>query len=629
MANLLGQSVTQVQLNPHQLSLLFAQQATAQAALDRKSGAFKKLVVEVQTSKQDAERYKERSKYLELDVARTDAYLAKVRQQFTEQQRKNAELNAELANSRKREKICARCHGNEDERGGVTKIQGGDQSSSYSKEEPGKAQKASQKTGGDKHESSRPDNEQPSSRPFRPKPAVPFQPKPGVSFEHHELFIHQMMLMKQELTRLAKEKGQDVDKILEAAEYKETIKKLQEDIQDKADENERLLEKIDRLCSKKDQPASQIVQLQFMNEKLEKRLNLSQVMIDTLSKRCEELKDELQKYGPFKKEDGRAVHDSKVFLPIQKEEGKKKSTSEKTGSTRKGQDEADGGVSLDQFEQQKQRLNEKIQHLDTQLKKVTGDNKQLIKNRQEAEKQREIFEQRYNALMETMQDIQKKQQQCSNCRSLELEIAKLKQEVADLKEVDMVVRAQMKLYEEDLRQEQQDSTSQKQKNNFIVEQWTKNCQRMGQQVDLLTDDLHREREENRKLKQQLNALKPQGSRSAMSLAPTFSNQRCAFKGPKSSPWQEGFHDMHDIECDGPGQDVADGKDLSDSMGEFYSTSSGATMPGKTPERSSYHSMQSSFSLSRKPLECPRCKREYPADRLEEFQRHVNKCIDSS
>ena len=42
--------------------------------------------------------------------------------------------------------------------------------------------------------------------------------------------------------------------------------------------------------------------------------------------------------------------------------------------------------------------------------------------------------------------------------------------------------SQLKLYEEDLQQERTEAASQKHKTNFQLEQWKKNCQRMGQQV---------------------------------------------------------------------------------------------------------------------------------------------------
>ncbi|XP_022087409.1 probable E3 ubiquitin-protein ligase bre1 [Acanthaster planci] len=602
MAHLVSQSTTQLQLNPQELALFIAQQANTQAALDRRNEAFKKLVVEVQTSKEDAERYRQKARYLELDVARTDAHLAKMQQSFAQEQQKNAKLTARLDEVQRGEKIFDRCRTEEEEEEGrMDKIY-----------PHGEIHKPHQRTNKDQHKGYR--GQRGDEQTNR---AAPFQALHGVSYEHHELLLQQMVRMKQELTRLAEKNGQDVDKILEAARYKEIIEKLQEDIQEKANENEQLLEKIQQLCTEDEGPMSEIVKLQFMNEKLQKKLNLSQVMIDTLSKRCEELKEEHKKAAPpNQKEDGHAPDDSKVFVPIHKEE--------KTESATEGQDMVDGGVSVKQLEQQNKRLNDEMGLLDTQLKQVTADNKLLVKERQDAEKQREIFEQRYNELMQTLQDIQQKQRQCSKCRSLELEITKLRREMTDLKDINELVQAQMKLYEEDLRQEQMEAASQKQKNNFHIEQWKKNCQRMGQQVDLLTADLRKEREEIRKLKYQLSVLKSQGGRPAMSLAANFANSRCAPLGPKSSPWQEGFHD---IEIDGPGVDVPDvGQDMSDSMGEFLSASS----HDLGSDSSRYRSVPTgSFLLSNKPLECPRCKREYPADRLEEFQRHVNKCIDSS
>ena len=45
--------------------------------------------------------------------------------------------------------------------------------------------------------------------------------------------------------------------------------------------------------------------------------------------------------------------------------------------------------------------------------------------------------------METLQAVQQRQHQCSNCRTLEQELAKVKVEFADLKEVNELVSAQV------------------------------------------------------------------------------------------------------------------------------------------------------------------------------------------
>ncbi|XP_071808283.1 uncharacterized protein [Asterias amurensis] len=586
------------QLSPSQVALMIDQKSRSEVVINRRSNAFKKVVDEFHEMKKNSERDSERAKHLELDVTRVYAQLSRTRDSLMKEQRKNAEL---MGKSEKRHVICEKCLGDaneEDER--------------YSSGEGGEAMRGFKKAQRrlPQSEVSTQKKEAISSMMNQDKSqtqqGTEGKRTGGVPHEEHELLIREAVFYKEQLTLLAKEKSMSVDTILETAEYNQIIKNLQKDVQEKVDQNEVLVERIKELCSQDSEEGSRVTELQFQKDKLQKRLNLGQVMIDTLSKRCEELEAQVKL---AQKPNCDTIDGSKVS-------GLTEDTKEQSGSKSPVKTEDQIGSQFlsnerKKHRQQVQRLEEELQLFSIQMDQVMVENKQLFKDRQATERQREIFEDRYNKLMETLQAVQQRQHQCSNCRTLEQELAKVKVEFADLKEVNELVSAQMKFFEEDLRQEQLDMENLKLKHTFHIEQWKRNCQKMGQQVDLLMGDLQRERELRQRLQQQMNQAKPRHQvpmAASLGAAGTPLPRACSVSVPWFGSPPQPLSPFVEVDC-------MDGHNESPL---FKSTSNGAG------------ASSSSKSLSQdKVQECPRCKREFSADKTEQYQDHVRKCFDSS
>ncbi len=600
MADLLPR-VSAQQFSPSQVALMIDQKSRSEVVLKRKSNAFKKLMDEVQEMKENSEQDHERAKHLELDVTRVYAQLSRTRDSLTKEQSKNAELMGKI----RKHQGCEKCFGDANEEDVTTER--------CSSGESGEAMRGFKKAQRrlQQHEVLTQKKESKSSiNKDRSQVQQVKEDKRtgGVPHEEHELLIREAMMLKEQLRALAVQKAMNVDKILEEAEYKQIIKNLQKDVQEKVDQNEVLYERIKELCSEESEEGSRVTELQFQNDKLQKKLNLGQVMIDTLCKRCEELE---AKVKLVQTQNSDTIDGAKPASPSEdtKEQGGNKSPV-------KTEDQIDGQFLSNErkkHRQQVQRLEDELQLFTIQLDQVMAENKQLFKDRQATERQREIFEDRYNKLMETLQAVQQRQHQCSNCRSLEQKLSKITVEFADLKEVNELVSAQMRLYEEDLRQEQLDMESLKLKNTFHIEQWKRNCQKMGQQVDLLMGDLQKERELRQRLQQQINQVKP---RPQKPMAPSFCASPRAYG--MSAPWLGTPNQSLPCEVE---VDCVDGEEPLPSQ-SFKSTSLGYSEGAVASSHSK--------SLSQdKVLECRRCKREFSADKTDEYQDHERKCFESS
>ena len=131
------------------------------------------------------------------------------------------------------------------------------------------------------------------------------------------------------------------------------------------------------------------------------------------------------------------------------------------------------------------------------------------------------------------------------------------------------------------------------------------------QVDLLMGDLQRERELRQRLQQQMNQAKPRHQvpmAASLGAAGTPPPRACSVSVPWFGSPQQPLPAFVEVDC---------------IDGDNESPSNGATSNGAGAS-------SSSKSLSQdKVQECPRCKREFSADKTKQYRDHVGKCFDSS
>ncbi|XP_072050130.1 uncharacterized protein, partial [Amphiura filiformis] len=616
-----------------------------------KLGGLKQLTNELHQTQQDVLHYKDRANHCELALLRTEAHLKKTKDALWSAQLENSEMRDRLKSieGERRHWIPSRSG-----RGGVRATHYEDVIEEDSDSDDLETDSALV-TDADMVERRRKQHQPQIDRKeiATEDRGIQVTPSPddiasSVPKEKHNLVLRDNVRLQFLVQDMSRKEGLQYKKVLQISELEDQVKQLRQEGQDKADQLQKLRRDIQRARTS-DDIVGQLLETQLQLEKVTKANAMKQVLNETLSqhlqsltKALEEAEKELGKERQHHevaetgtntdsdetdgtpigrrptpkddttaqplREDGQQSHDSIIAQPS---------------------DETDAGGQRPQWEQKEKTevLEQQVKHLKEKVDRLSRDCKRLLTEKVMAIRERETYETRYNELMETVKQTKPSQSPtsaCSECREHEKTIKNMQDEMANMKSEIEMVTAQKRMFEEDLNQQQLDTQQDKERYKAQIESWKKNCVTLGKQVNLFKSDVEKERQKVKILERQMGMLQQKTSQALRAQQQSLINRPfttmqpyhqglCATEAerPHITPFQEGFSmPMHHqrgiltVDCAG-GLDDYDGGEPHESERDTQTSVSGHKN------------------------ECPRCKSEFEAHEQQEFQRHIEKCIDKA
>ncbi|XP_033108368.1 centrosomal protein of 55 kDa-like [Anneissia japonica] len=400
----------------------------------------------------------------------------------------------------------------------------------------------------------------------------------GVSHEIYDQLLRDHIQLKKELDNLIEKGDIKPTQYLQDEENKEQITQLElsnKELKKKVKQLEKeVLDMNDVVKSGPDSNKSKVLELSAQLRHLHEKYRRQELLQNLLEEKCQEL---AQKLLEKSRQSGKTV-DSKSDS---KEDIKAKSSTD----TFKESNHHGAGSSDLPLDEQLKDLEYRNASLSKHLQHSQKQNKDLSDKLKSAEKNSQIYEQRYQELLETFQAMTTEvDTKCEKCLVKDDAIETFKMQTEHL-------NAQLSVFQEDEKHTRKEISNLKKKHESEIDQWARN-------YSTLSDELE-------KMKTTLQAQKQHYERKLRSMVQVQ---------PVLEPYQYRRPDSMDMGRRRP-VDVCD---------EEPAPSNRHQNPAPPLQRTARLQDTAPFMDM---LECPRCKREFPPSQQREHAIHVNRCLD--
>ncbi|XP_070545225.1 uncharacterized protein MCAP_0864-like [Ptychodera flava] len=403
---------------------------------------------------------------------------------------------------------------------------------------------------------------------------------PGISHEVLENLVRELAICKRELKKFLN--GQDMRSFLESTEYEETVKELQESVKEKTKEIEDLRAEIkqrDLDSSENDDKTRQQMKEQIVG--LTKSVGVKTVLVNVLTQELEKLEKKCSEEQERYNKEIEALREEKNLV-----------SKHKIGSGPTAEETA-----------LKAELHRADQEIAGLLSKFNIFRSELINKNEELEvKSKEIvrLEKENQDLLQRITELETKPQNCLTCVDLSKENEELKSDAAQHKEYVNLMTTQMKCYEDDFQHERKDREDMKSKYDRDIEE-------KQSQITGLTEELYRIKnlyQKERKEREQLQRRQMQqyGYGVNQDLVTDMVSPGVVQSGHRSYAYGQQARWQHKPL---PTEVVVDSDIVVKGSDEVASSS----------------------LTSHGPRECPRCEREFAPHERDEFEKHVEKCLN--
>ncbi|XP_077999328.1 uncharacterized protein LOC144452162 [Glandiceps talaboti] len=405
----------------------------------------------------------------------------------------------------------------------------------------------------------------------------------GNSHELLENLIRELNLCKQQLQKMLDGKI-DIRTFLKAADYEETISKLEDDLKDKDKETEDLRAELKErdIEGNDESSAKKMDEMKQQLTKLARALNVKSVLVDTMTHELDRTEKECQAMKEKYNQEIQSLREEKQRL------SKHRSDDEQT-------------IKMDmELKKQLTSATEEIERLNQKLTAFQKEFNILDQDYVISEQTRNVLQRENQDLKTKCQQLELKVDNCQKCRILESEKDELLQKTAQLEEELNLVTTQMKYYEEDFKHERKDREDMKNRYDSQIDEQRKQIDYFSMEIHRIGSLVRKEKLEKEGLQKRLRQMSSYRQDCDLS---TDTPRQSFHGGCKSYAYGQQQQPVWHSAL--PREVVADIDNTSDDIDN-----------------------QGTGSLaSHMTRECPRCEREFGPQERDEFERHVEKCLN--